>query len=193
MSRFTQSDQCLLTLAPFPSSFSRRGASGLPGLNTLTLRCYLLMFCLALIGQFACASETPGLNIHIEQLRDVPYDLAREALEEAIAEEGLAAPVVSHFADMLTRTAKDLGHSDTLYRHAHIYTFCTVAAAAQLATENPDFIALCPLSIAIYQLPGDDGIRLAYQTTGLSSHGGDMASSTQARIVQRTLSILGLQ
>ncbi len=150
----------------------------------------MLVMCFA---STAWAEPNSAPDIQIETVSGVPYELAREALEEAIAAEGLAAPVVSHFADMLARTATDLGHPAELYRQAHIYTFCTVSAAAQLATENPAFIALCPLSIAIYQLPDEDAVQLAFRPTGLDSTGGKMASATQARIVSNTLSVLGLR
>lgn len=131
--------------------------------------------------------------IAMQSIVGVSYDHAREALEEAIAAEGLASPVTSYFGDMLARTADDLGHRADIYRDAHIYTFCTVAAAARLASESPDRIALCPLSIAIYQLPDEQEIRFAYRPTGLNSVGGNMATATQARIVSRTLAILGME
>lgn len=169
---------------------SERAAHRPPG----TLTRFARALCASAGIALAVPASADGVPAIVTQpIPGIAYDHAREALEEAIAAEGLAAPVVSHFADMLARTAADLGHRENLYRHAHIYTFCTVAAAAQLAGEDPRRIALCPLSIAIYQLPGGQEVTVAYRPTGLDSVGGEMASATQARIVARTLDILGLR
>ena len=137
-------------------------------------------------GAFALSA---GIITHT--LESVPYDWAREALEEAIAAEGLAAPVISYFGDMLARTAKDLGHPATLYRDAHIYTFCSVSAAATLAVEAPEAIALCPLSIAIYSVE-QDRVVLAYRPLALGTPGGLAADQAMARIVAGTRAMLGL-
>jgi uncharacterized protein (DUF302 family) len=158
------------------------------GRQWLRLACYLVAGITLVIPAHA---DEPV--IVAQSITGVSYDHAREALEEAIAAEGLVSPVISYFGDMLARTAEDLGHRADIYRDAHIYTFCTVAAAARLATESPARIALCPLSIAIYQLPDEEEISLAYRPTGLDSIGGEMATATQARIVARTLAILGME
>lgn len=125
-------------------------------------------------------------------LADIDYADARDALAEAIAEEGIAAPVVSHFADMLARTADDLGHRPDLYARAEILTFCSVGVAARLAAEAAENIALCPLSIAVYALPGTPRtVTLAYRPPALASAGGDAARMLLARIVTRAASLVG--
>ena len=163
-----------------------------PGLNLIQqVGRYLCLAICVVLPIAAHANKEP--EIVTRAITGIQYELAREALEEAIAAEGLASPVISYFADMLSRTAGDLGHRADLYRDAHIYTFCTVAAAAQLASESPARIALCPLSIAVYQLADAPEVHFAYRPTGLDSVGGEMASLTQARILARTLDILGLE
>ncbi|MBP8923292.1 MAG: hypothetical protein KBG35_07230, partial [Thauera sp.] len=66
------------------------------------------------IGAITQASDHAA-GIVVRSLEDIEYSDVRDALAEAIAEEGIAAPVVSHFADMLARTADDLGHRADLY------------------------------------------------------------------------------
>lgn len=143
------------------------------------------------LGPAAQASDRAA-GIVARSLEDIDYADVREALAEAIAEEGIAAPVVSHFADMLARTADDLGHRANLYAHAEILTFCSVGVAARLATEAAENIALCPLSVAVYALPGAPRtVTLAYRPPALDSAGGDAARALLARIVARAASLVG--
>lgn len=117
------------------------------------------------------------------------YAHVREALLEAIAEEGLTAPMISNFGDMLQRTAADLGHSATLYAQAEIFIFCSIAVAARLATEARDNIAQCPMSIAIYTLPETPGpVFMSYRLPPTQSPGSQMAAETLARIAARARS-----
>lgn len=114
------------------------------------------------------------------------YTYVREALLEAIAEEGLAAPMISDFGAMLQRTAADLGHSDALYAQAEIFIFCSIAVAAQLATEARDNIAQCPMSIAIYTLPeSPERVFMSYRLPLGQSPGSQMAAETLAKITAR--------
>lgn len=114
------------------------------------------------------------------------YLHVREALLEAIAEEGLAAPMISDFGDMLQRTAADLGHSDVLYAQAEILIFCSIAVAARLATEARGNIALCPMSIAIYTLPeSPERVFMSYRLPPTQSPGSQMAAEILARITAR--------
>lgn len=118
----------------------------------------------------------------------------REALAEAIAEQGIAQPVVSHFADMLDRTAVDLGHPRGLYAQAEILTFCSAGVAARLAVEAREHIALCPLSIAVYApADGRPGAVIAYRPPRLDGAGGEAARALLRRIVARSAALLGLE
>lgn len=143
------------------------------------------------LAQPAAAGEA-GAGIVRHSLADIDHADAREALAEAIAAEGIATPVVSHFAEMLARTADDLGHRADLYTHAEILTFCSVGVAARLAAEAAENIALCPLSIAVYALPAAPRtVVLAYRPPALESAGGDAARALLARIVARAASLVG--
>lgn len=149
----------------------------------------------------AASALAPGLPAHAGEaaagivsrsLADIDYADVRDALAEAITEEGITAPVVSHFADMLARTADDLGHRADLYARAEILSFCSVGVAARLAAEAAENIALCPLSIAVYALPGTPRtVTLAYRAPMLESAGGDAARALLARIVARTARLVG--
>nr|MBP9655144.1 hypothetical protein [Rhodocyclaceae bacterium] len=97
-----------------------------PALRSMALGLLLAMSALSPgLAPTAQASDHAA-GIVARSLEDIDYADVRDALAEAIAEEGIAAPVVSHFADMLARTADDLGHRADLYAHAEILTFCSV-------------------------------------------------------------------
>ena len=114
------------------------------------------------------------------------------ALVDAIAAEGITPPTVSHFGDMLRRTAPDLGHSPALFDQARIYTFCSASAAARLSAESPHHIALCPLSIAVYSLPHTPrDATLAWRPPTLDSPGGDAVRALMARIVAGAARLVG--
>lgn len=114
------------------------------------------------------------------------YARAREALIESIEDEGLIVASVSGFGAMLERTEPDLGHRGNIYRDAEVFAFCSVRIAAKLALENPDNIALCPLSIGIYELKSLPGtVRMVYRSPGTDSPGDRDALELLGRIAAR--------
>ncbi len=149
---------------------------------------------LALLAMSAASAQAQEAAIQVRHIAGIDHAAVREALIDAIAEEGLAAPSISHFGDMLDRTAADLGHPTGIYARAEILTFCSVRVAAVLAREAPHNIALCPLSIAVYSMEAAAGrVSLAYRPPGLDSPGGGMAADLLARIVARTAALLGVE
>lgn len=156
-----------------------------PGLAMMLLACSLLLAPPAMAGE-------PAADVVSRQFPDIDFADLRDALVEAIAEEGIATPVVSHFGDMLARTAGDLGHRPDLYAHAEIFTFCSAALAARLASEARGHIALCPLSIAVYALPdAPRTVFIAYRPPAVDSAGGEAARSLMAQIVARAARLVG--
>jgi hypothetical protein len=142
----------------------------------------------------ALAATAAEPNIVVRELAPATYPAARDALEDALAAEGLAPASVSGFGAMLARTAPDLGHRPDLYREAEIFSFCSAQVAARMAAEDVRHIALCPLTVALYTLPGEaTRVRLAYRRPGLESPGGRLADALLARIAARTAAGLGLR
>lgn len=114
------------------------------------------------------------------------YTRTREALIESIEDEGLIVSSISGFGAMLERTEPDLGHRGNIYREAEVFAFCSVRIAARLALENPDNIALCPLSIGIYELKSRPGIvRMVYRVPGTDTPGDHDALELLDRIARR--------
>jgi hypothetical protein len=141
----------------------------------------------------AIAATGAEPDVVLRELQPASYAAARDALEDALAAEGLAPASVSGFGAMLARTAPDLGHRPDLYREAEIFSFCSAQVAARMAAEDVRHIALCPLTIALYTLPDEESrVRLAYRRPGLDTPGGRLADALLARIAARTAAGLGL-
>lgn len=148
--------------------------------------------CAALALASATSIAAPAEGIMVEHFPGVPFADLREALADAIADEGLSAPVVSGFGAMLERTAPDLGHDPALYGDAEILSFCSAGLAARLVAEAREHIALCPLSIAVYSLPHTPrDATLAWRPPTLDSPGGDAVRALMARIVVGAARLVG--
>ncbi|MDD3355058.1 DUF302 domain-containing protein [Zoogloea sp.] len=123
----------------------------------------------------------------IRQLQIHPsrYADAREALVDAIETEGLVPSPPSRFGEMLARTGPALDQDAPVYDEAEVLHFCSARIAWQVAREAPWKIALCPLSVAIYTLPGEHKtVHLAWREAPATSPGGQAANALMARIAQ---------
>ncbi len=165
-------------------------AHAVPGRLLRALR--LAAACCALALASATSSSARAEGIVVEHFPGVPFADLREALADAIANEGLSAPVVSRFGAMLERTAPDLGHDPALYGDAEVLSFCSAGVAARLVAEAREHIALCPLSIAVYSLPHTPrDATLAWRPPTLDSPGGDAVRALMARIVTGAARLVG--
>lgn len=166
----------------------RERAAGLRLLRALRLAAT----CAALALTSVTSLAAPAEGIVVEHFPGVSFADLREALADAIADEGLSAPVVSRFGAMLERTAPDLGHDPALYGDAEILSFCSAGVAARLVAEAREHIALCPLSIAVYSLPQTPrDATLAWHPPTLDSPGGDAVRALMARIVAGAARLVG--
>lgn len=139
----------------------------------------------------AAAGDDDG--IVVREIKSREYSEARQALEDAIADEGVAAPAISAFGAMLARTAGDLGHPRDRYGDAEIFSFCSAPVAARLTGEDVRNIALCPMTIALYTLPAKPGVVfLAYRAPGRGTPGGDDADELLRKIAVRTAEYVGM-
>jgi len=135
-----------------------------------------------------CAAVPPARDAGIV-VREIAADYAdvRDALDDAIRDEGLVAPTSSRFGEMLARTASDLGHRADVYGEAEIFSFCSARISARLVAEDVRHIALCPLTIALYTLPQRAGlVYLAYRPPALASPAGTLARALLDDVAERT-------
>jgi uncharacterized protein (DUF302 family) len=88
----------------------------------------------------------------------------REAIVLAIENRGLVINFTSHIADMLDRTAADIGSAKKIFEQAEIIEFCSAGLSRRMMEADPHHIVLCPFAISIYTLPGDkSGTWVAYR------------------------------
>ncbi|ENO87215.1 DUF302 domain-containing protein [Thauera linaloolentis] len=145
---------------------------------------------LAALFVFAAQGASAAADIVTREIPATEFEDVAFAVVDAIAAEGITPPTVSHFGDMLRRTAPDLGHSPDTFAEARIYTFCSASAAARLSAESPHHIALCPLSIAVYRLRADSPVVHVGYRRSAATPGGARVDALLERIVARAADAL---
>ncbi len=88
---------------------------------------------------------------------DKPFRDVRDAILNAIAEEGMRVAFQAHSKHMLDRTAKDLGFDNVYDTGAEIIEFCKADLSHKLAQANPHYISFCPFAIAVYDIKAQPG------------------------------------
>lgn len=120
------------------------------------------------------------------------YRAAREALIESVENEGLVVGSVLPFGEMLVRTAP--AGAAPPFVAAEIVQFCSSGLAREMVGEAPEQLALCPLSIALYVLPGTAGkVFLVYRSPGASTPARGRAAELLRRIVDRAVDLAPLR
>jgi uncharacterized protein (DUF302 family) len=120
------------------------------------------------------------------------YRAAREALIESIESEGLVVGTPLPFGEMLVRTAPDGAGSP--FVAAEIVQFCSSGLAREMVGEAPEQLALCPLSVALYVLPGEAGkVFLAYRSPGAATPARVRAAELLQRVVDRAAGLAPLR
>lgn len=84
------------------------------------------------------------------------YDDIKANLELAITDRGMLITNTLHISDMLERTAADTGLERKLYRKAEALEFCSILMSYKMSLAHPANLAICPLTIGLYQGPKDD-------------------------------------
>lgn len=109
----------------------------------------------------ATAGAAPAFKRYTVQ-RD--YAIVREDLEIAIANQGLVIDHISHIADMLERTGKDLGQTQQLYAKAETFLFCSASLSREMMAADSRNVVFCPYAIALYALPKERRtVHIAYR------------------------------
>ncbi len=80
-----------------------------------------------------------------ETLEDTKFEL-----EMAITNKGFTLNDALNISDMLQRTAKDVGVTESVYLKAESLSFCSAVLTHQFAQSHPAYMVLCPLTLSIY-------------------------------------------
>ena len=91
------------------------------------------------------------------------YQDVRDSVAMAIEGKGLRISHSNMIADMLERTGKDLGATRKIYEHGEQMEFCSATVSRRVMEADPHAMVLCPYSVAVYQMPNDPTIYVAYR------------------------------
>jgi len=91
------------------------------------------------------------------------YQDVRDSLQMAIEGKGLKITSTNHIAEMLDRTGKDLGATRQVYENAEQFEFCSATVSRHMMEADPHAIVMCPYNVAVYTIPGDKTVYIAYR------------------------------
>jgi uncharacterized protein (DUF302 family) len=114
----------------------------------------------------------------------------RQFLADAIIEQGLVESGTAHVADMLERTAKDLGGGPPVFGHAEVVEFCSAKLTRELVEADPHDLVHCPYRIAVYTLAGaPDTVYFAYDkpTAGRATPAREAIEALLKSVVEASL------
>lgn len=117
-----------------------------------------------------------------------------EALIEVVEAEGLVVGAVIPFGRMLDRTAGVREAADSPYVEAEIVQFCSAGLAWQMVSEDPEQIAFCPLSVAVYVTVADPAkVTMVYRSTGSATPARAKAEALLHSLVERAVELARLR
>ena len=114
-------------------------------------------FILITLSNSAVASDTITYNV-----KDQYYDDVMFGLENAILDFGLVISEHNHVGDMLERTKTDLGETQTIYKYADVFGFCSAPLSRAAMLEDPMNIRYCPYNIYMFQISEDSPVIIGY-------------------------------
>ncbi len=114
-------------------------------------------FILITLSNSAVASDTITYNV-----KDQSYDDVMFGLENAILDFGLVISERNHVGDMLERTKTDLGETQTIYKYADVFGFCSAPLSRAAMLEDPMNIRYCPYNIYMFQISEDSPVIIGY-------------------------------
>lgn len=114
-------------------------------------------FILITLSNSAVASDTITYNV-----KDQSYDDVMFGLENAILDFGLVISEHNHVGDMLERTKTALGETQTIYKYADVFGFCSAPLSRAAMLEDPMNIRYCPYNIYMFQISEDSPVIIGY-------------------------------
>jgi len=118
------------------------------------------------------------------------YEDIRDDLELAITGTGIKINTIAHTGDMLIRTAKDVGATTVIYKHAEAFEFCSATISRATMEADPRNFMFCPYIIYVYQLSKDkEVVYISYRrpTYGISKK-SDAALKSVEKLLRNIIS-----
>lgn len=103
----------------------------------------------ALISLHAQAA-TSSSNI-VEVSVDATFSDTSIDIENAISNRGFVIDFKANLGEMLARTAADVGSTNTVYKNAVTWQFCSAVLSRQMTEISASNIAYCPYVVFAYE------------------------------------------
>ena len=146
------------------------------------------LFGLLLLAPAANAQEREQRGPMVIYSAEGDFADAKEALLNAIVEQGIVLSNELHASDMLNRTGPDLGITENVFLHAATFEFCSSILSHALVAQDPANIMACPYAIGLYQLSKQpDMVHMAFRVP----QGVPGSEETTAKIQQLLETIIG--
>ncbi len=126
-----------------------------------------------LSGQGMAADDSSGV---IQRTVEANFVDVRIDIESAIMNGGYVVDYQANIGDMLTRTAADVGSTESVYLHAETWQFCSSILSRATMEADPANIAHCPYVIFAYETEASPG----QVVVGFRAHAGDGDASLAA-------------
>ncbi len=95
---------------------------------------------------------------------EATFDDALFDLKEALTNKGLVVDHEARVANMLNRTAKDVGATTTVYKHGMVVEFCSATLSRRAMEADPLNMAFCPYTMFVYETMAKPGtITIGYK------------------------------
>lgn len=115
----------------------------------------------ALAGTSAFADNNSIKSYQFES----SYEDALFDLGEALTNKGLVIDHKARVANMLNRTAKDVGATKTVYKNGEVLEFCSAKLSRDAMEADPLNMAFCPYSMFVFETTAKPGfVTVGYKT-----------------------------
>ena len=123
------------------------------------LQIVFALFALAFVFSLPANSLAVG-DAHPLRLfkAEAEFDDVKFDLENAIVNAGLKIIYQGNIAEMLERTAGEVGTKGKVYDNAEFFTFCSAPNSHATMNADPRNIGYCPYLLYVYSLAGEKDI-----------------------------------
>jgi len=146
----------------------------------------LLIPAVGLMVWLTGCTPPPGEGTVVRYSKEAKWEDVRDDVKIAITNKGLVVDHISHIANMLDRTKKDVGGKKDIYENAETYIFCSAVISRQTMEADAHNIAFCPYAIAVYTTKDDPKtVHLTYRRPVRTD--GSQAAKDSLKAVEKLL------
>ena len=99
------------------------------------------------LGTNSVQASEGGAIVH--RVVEASYEDVLFELNQALTVQGLVKNMTAHVADMLNRTAKDVGATRTVYKNGDVIEFCSATLSRAAMEADPRNMAFCPYTMFV--------------------------------------------